>query len=411
MANKRQIAVTTRIVSILVILFLIVTIVSQLFIHYYNPLKTEPAVIYNFEDYIQSMGVFVRSEKCVNYSGGGIISYVYSDGEKLAKNSSIAQIYSSQSDLSIQRQIDELNRQIEVLKDAEKLIGSDNSQIEAFSNQIYENHTKIMQYIADGDYASASSLKNDYLNLQSKRQIVNGTTGDYKSKIAELESRIAALNGQITALPKDLTLQDTGYFVSSVDGYESSLNYDSIDDLTEAKIEEIIKNPVLSVDSSAVGKIISDYKWKMICVVSGAQSINIYKNAVLDLRIGNEITTAKAVVENVKDLPSGNKMLVLDFDVLNQNFVSNRTAKIKILFDEYSGIRIPSSAIHFDDEGKMGVFIKLGVNIYFRYIDVVRTEGDYTLVKDTTDKNGYLSLYDSVIVEGTGLYDGKIVLQ
>ena len=212
-------------------------------------------------------------------------------------------------------------------------------------------------------------------------------------------------------MPKDLTLQDTGYFVSSVDGYESSLNYDSIDDLTEAKIEEIIKNPVLSVDSSAVGKIISDYKWKVICVVSGAQSINIYKNAVLDLRIGNEITTAKAVVENVKDLPSGNKMLVLDFDVLNQNFVSNRTAKIKILFDEYSGIRIPSSAIHFDDEGKMGVFIKLGVNIYFRYIDVVRTEGDYTLVKDTTDKNGYLSLYDSVIVEGTGLYDGKIVLQ
>lgn len=411
MADKRQIAVTTRIVWILVILFLIVTIVSQLFIHFYNPLKTEPAVIYNFEDYIQSTGVFVRNENCVNYSGGGIISYVYSDGEKLAKNSSIAQIYSSQSDLSVQRQIDELNRQIEVLKDAEKLIGSDNSQIEAFSNQIYENHTKIMQHIVDGDYGSAASLKNDYLNLQSKKQIVNGTTSDYKAKISELENRITALKGQITASPKDLTLQETGYFVSSADGYESSLNFDAIDNLTEAKIEEIIKNPSLSTDSSVVGKIISDYKWKMVCVISGNQSMNIYNNAVLNVRIGNEITAAKAVVENVKDLPSGNKMLVLDFDVLNQNFVSNRTSKIKILFDEYSGIRIPSSAIHFDDEGKMGVFIKLGVNVYFRYIDVVRTEGDYTLVKDTTEKNGYLSLYDSVIIEGTGLYDGKIVLQ
>lgn len=411
MANKRQIAVTTRIVWILVFLFLIVTIVSQLVIHFYNPLKTEPAVIYNFEDYVQSTGIFIRDEKCVNYSGGGIISYVYSDGEKLAKNSSIAEIYSSQNDLSLQRRIDELNRQIEVLNDAEKLIGSDNSQIEAFSNQIYENHTKIMQYIVNGDYASAASLKNDYLNLQSKKQIVNGTTSDYKAKISELEGRIAELKAQITASPKDLTLQETGYFVSSADGYESALNYDAIDNLTEAKIEEIIKKPALSTDSSVIGKIISDYKWKMVCVISGAQSMKIYSDAVLNVRIGNEAAIVKALVEDVKDLPSGNKMLVLSFDVLNQNFVSNRTAKIKILFDEYSGIRIPSSAIHFDDEGNMGVFIKLGVNIYFKKIEVVRTEGDYTLVKDTTAENDYLSLYDSVIVEGTGLYDGKIVLQ
>ncbi|HBH94107.1 MAG TPA: hypothetical protein DDX91_00020, partial [Ruminococcaceae bacterium] len=88
-----------------------------------------------------------------------------------------------------------------------------------------------------------------------------------------------------------------------------------------------------------------------------------------------------------------------------------RTAHIKILFDEYNGIRIPSSAIHYNDKGEKGVFIKVGVNIYFRYIDTVRTDGDYTLVKDTTGKKGFLSLYDSVIVEGTDLYDGKIVLQ
>ena len=49
--------------------------------------------------------------------------------------------------------------------------------------------------------------------------------------------------------------------------------------------------------------------------------------------------------------------------------------------------------------------------MYFKKIDVIRTEGDYTLVKDTTDKDGFLSLYDSVIVEGNELYDGKIVPQ
>ncbi|MDE6724791.1 MAG: hypothetical protein K2J79_04220, partial [Ruminiclostridium sp.] len=134
MAKKRQVAVTARIVWILVALFLLTTVVSQLFIHYYNPLITEPAELYSFEGYIQSTGVYIRNEKIVSYSGSGIISYVYDDGEKLAKNSVIAKIYSSESDLALQNKVDDLKKQISVLKDAEKLIGSDNSQLEAFSN-------------------------------------------------------------------------------------------------------------------------------------------------------------------------------------------------------------------------------------------------------------------------------------
>lgn len=411
MAEKKKTAVTVRIVWFLVIVFLLITVISQLVIHYYNPLKTEPAELYSFVDYLQTTGVYVRQERTVSYSGSGVISYVYSDGEKLARNSVIAQIYASQSDLSVQRRIDELNEQIRVLKDAEKLVGSDNSQIEAFSNQIYENHAKMMQYILDGDYLAAADMKSDYLNLQSKRQIVNGTTTDYSAKITELENEIASLSARITSRPTDLTLQETGYFVSSVDGYEDILTYDSIPDLTEDRINEIIKNPDIGSGSSVIGKIVSDYKWQMVCIVPADNTLGIYESATLNVRIGNEASVAKATVEELKDFPSGSRMLVLSFDVFNQALVRSRTAQIKIMFDEYSGIRIPASAVHFDDEDNMGVFIKLGVTVYFVKIDMIRTEGDYILVKDTTGTEGYLSLYDSVVVEGTDLYDGKIVLQ
>ena len=411
MAAERKTAVTIRIVWFLVIVFLLITVISQLVIHYYNPLKTEPAELYTFEDYLQSTGIYVREEKTVTYSGSGVISYVYSDGEKLARNSVIAKIYNSQNDLSVQRRIDELNEQISVLQDAEKLVGSDNSQLEAFSNQIYENHTKMVQYILDGDYSSAADMKSDYLNLQSKRQIVNGATTDYSAKIYELQNEIAVLSAQISSRPTDLTLQETGYFVSTTDGYENILTYDSIPDLTEDKINDIIKNPDIESSSSVIGKIISDYKWKMVCIVPSDYILGIYEGATLNVRIGNDNSVTKATVEDMKDLPSGNRILILGFDVFNQALVRSRTAQIKIMFDEYSGIRIPSSAIHFDDEDNMGVFIKLGVTVYFVYIDMIRTEGDYVLVKDTTDKDGYLSLYDSIIVEGTDLYDGKIVLQ
>ena len=411
MAEKKKTAVTIRIVWFLVIVFLLITVISQLVIHYYNPLKTEPAELYSVEDYFQSTGVYIRQERTVSYSGSGVISYVYSDGEKLARNSVIAQIYASQSDLALQRRIDELKEQISVLQDAEKLVGSDNSQLEAFSNQIYENHTKMMQYILDGNYRAAADMKSDYLNLQSKRQIVNGTTNDYNAKISELQNEITALSARISSKPTDLTLQETGYFVSTTDGYENILTYDSIPDLTEERINEIIKTPDIETSSSVIGKIVSDYKWQMVCIIPADNTLGIYESAVLNVRIGNEASVTKARVEELRDFPSGNRMLVLSFDVFNEALVRSRTAQIRIMFDEYSGIRIPSSAVHFDEEDNMGVFVKLGVTVYFVRIDMIRTEGDYVLVKDTTGKEGYLSLYDSVVVEGTDLYDGKIVLQ
>lgn len=411
MAKKRQVAFTARFVWILVALFLLITIISQLVIHYYNPLITEPAELYSFEGYIQSIGVFVRNEKTVSYNGNGIISYAYDDGEKLAKNSVIAKIYSSESDLALQNKVDELNIQISVLKDAERLAGSDNSQLEAFSNQIYEHHSKMLQNVIEEDYIAVSEMKNEYLNLICKKQIVSGLANNYSSRIAELENQITVLKSQITSAPHDFSLQEVGYFVSTVDGYEKRLSLDSVSGLTKEKIEEIINNPVLSYDKSEIGKIVSDYKWKLVCIVPADQSKQIYKNEKLKVRVGNNMFSLTGNVDSIENADSENRILVLSFNVFNRDLVKSRTTQIRILFDEYNGIRIPSSAIHFDENGEKGVFIKLGVNICFRYIDIVRTEGDYTLVKDTTDKNGYLSLYDSVIVEGTDLYDGKIVLQ
>lgn len=411
MAEKKQTAFTAKIVWFLVIAFLVFTIVSQLIIRFYNPFVTETAGLYTFDDYIQSTGIFIREERVVTYSGDGIVSYIYSDGEKLAKNSVIAEIYSSENDLSLQLRINELTEQIEVLRDAEKLVGSDNSQLEAFSNQIRENHAKMLQYIANGDYGAAADIKNDYLNLQSKRQIVNGTNADYSLKISQLESQIASLSSQISSPPTNLSLGETGYFVSDTDGYESVLTYDSIDDLNEEKIQEIIKNPNIGSSSNAIGKIVSDYKWKMVCIVPSQDSFDIYTDAYIDVRIGSEASITTAHVEKVIESSEKNKILVLGFDLFNSSLAGLRTAQIKIMFDEYEGIRISSEAVHFNDDEQEGVYIKEGTNVSFKLIDVIRTEGDYTLLKNTTGQSGYLSLYDTVIVKGEDLYDGKIIFQ
>lgn len=412
MAKGRQTPFTTRVVWFLVFLFLLITIVSQLVIHFYNPLKTESARLYSTSAYIPLTGVYVRNETLVTYGGSGVISYVHSDGEKLGKSSVIAKIYSSQEDLRIQREIDALNQQIEILTDAESLIGSDNSQLEAFSNQIFEKHSQLMQYIGGDDFSGAADMKEDILNLWCKKQIVNGTTSDYSEKISELESQIVVLKAKISADPQNLTLDETGYFVSKVDGFETTLNYDSVSSLTEARINEIVANPYADVADNVIGKIISDYRWKLVCVIDGESAKKVFEGAQIDIRLGSSSEAVSAVIDSMeKDEGTGNVVMTLSCDILNSSFVGSRTVQFKILLDDYSGIRIPSSAIRFDEDGNAGVYVKMGVEISFKKIRVIINEGDYAIIEDTTSENGYLSLYDTVVTEGTDLYDGKIVLQ
>lgn len=412
MAKVRRTALTTRIVWVIVLVFMLAMIVSQMVIHFYNPLVTENAELYSSTSFTELTGVYFRDETVINYNGSGVVSYVYGDGERLAKNSEIARIYKNSNDLALQHRIDELEEQIRILNDAQSLVGTDNSQLETFSNQIYENQSSILTAVSGASVADISELKNNYLNLSCKKQIVKGTATDYSEKIKELEGQIAVLKGQISAEPQMLVIDSSGYFAGTVDGYEGKLTISEAQNVTEDVINSVIENPSVNTDSSAIGKVVAGYKWKLACVIRSEDAKGVFESAVLDIRIGSQQATVKATVETMtRSEATGNVVMVLSFDNLNAELLSGRTVRFRIIRDDYQGIRIPKSAIRFDEEGNEGVYIKYGVEILFRKINVITYGDDYAICEDTSEQNGYLSLYDMVVVEGTDLYDGKIITE
>ena len=64
-----------------------------------------------------------------------------------------------------------------------------------------------------------------------------------------------------------------------------------------------------------------------------------------------------------------------------------------------------------DDE--MGVYVQTGSKIYFRYIDMIYETTDFILsapyYQGGTDGSGYVKMYDTIVVKGKDLYDGKLV--
>ncbi len=402
-------ALTTRIIWLLIGLFFIIMIISQLVIHFYNPITTEVAAIYTTTDYIGFKGIYVRNEKLVSYHANGVINYTHPDGYKIAKNSVIAEVYRNQSDLAYQQQIDDLVARRTVLQDAQALVGTDSSQLESFSNQIYDKHSEMMQHLCDGDYKSASALKSDMLNLRSKKEIVKGTETSYAEKIKEINNQITQLKAKISSDPYAVSIGETGYFVSSVDGYEDILNSDTVFELSKEQIEQILTADTAELNPAGViGKLIDGYKWYMAAVLNTVRMGTVFEGAEVTLRVGYSQQDIDAKVVSLKRQEDGSSICIFECDTFSSEFVDGRVAQVKLLMDNYEGIRIPTSAIRIVD-GKAGVYTRKGIEVIFKQIKQIISEEDYTLVENTSDLDGYISLYDTVIVGGKDLYDGKII--
>jgi hypothetical protein len=420
--------ITVVIVCVLLAVFFLLTIISQLVRHFHNPLRTEFALYYEDTESVLFKGVYIRTERQIAPAGfaqyannpDSVIHYTNKCGAKLSINSVIAVVYSSQAEISNRRRIVELQEQIDTLSEARLFVGAStvetqsSAQIEAFSGQLSDTHLRILRDISTGNFEGAVSHKNSYLGLQGKINAARGFTDS-----VGLDERISALRAQKSHLEsllnspiQEIRVPEAGYFAGIADGYESALRFADARSITREQVEDIIANPALAVADNVAGRIIDDYKWRMAALIETDKVRGISQGATVNLRIGTFPQAVPAVVIHVENQGDGVTLFVFESELLNEEFVKKRVASVRLLLDDFAGIRLPQSAVTFRineaGESERGVYVKNGSVIVFRRINLLRSEEEFVIVENT-DRAGWLRLYDEVVVSGRSLYDGKIV--
>ncbi|MCL2109065.1 MAG: hypothetical protein FWH20_06945 [Oscillospiraceae bacterium] len=399
-----------RVIWVLLGLFFLITVVSQFYIRFFESLQTEVAMMYKSPDEIVFKGVHIRNEKQLRYGGADVVAYIHEDGSKLGSNPVVARSYKSVEDILIQGRIDQLSERAAILEDAAALASTDNSLLESFNNQITIRHTQLLSQLNEGDYYEIDRLKNDYLSLQAKKQLLRNDEGiDYRAQINSIYAEISRLRASMSALPRNVSIDEAGYFVSVVDGREDSLNFDKVSALQKSDIEQIIRQPTLDVPDDVIGKMIDGYKWRFVGIFDTERTRRFYPDLVLEFRIGANPQTVQATIIGIKRLDDGSSIITFECDTLTAEFASRRVSQFSLSLDSHSGIRIRSESVHFNEDNEPGVFVQHGVELVFRKIKEIRSENDFIIVEDTTDLPGYISLYDNVVVRGRDLYEGKIV--
>lgn len=428
-------SIIKRVIMTLITLLVIIYVVYVICSAGFSRVKTETAKEITVSDSINATGYFIRNEKLITYNGSGVVSYMVGDGNKVSKNQTVANVFSTDDDANAKQEIEKIQAQIDSLEQLEKSADT----ITLTPDEIDENiNTLLMQAninISNGDYSLVSENISDTLYNLNERQLVTGKITDFDVKINELKQQINDIKKSASGSQKSTKIVSSaaGYFVSSADGYENIYTTDDIenifpDDLEKGKIQPS------KVSDKVVGKTIEGVYWYIAVPVTAEQAISLKRaeDITIDLPLALNENIKVTLVSINQETKTSEAVAILRGDYMTSEMANIRNENIVININSYDGIYVSKKAVHEcemtktveDENGKetevtetvLGVYAVFGNTLSFRQIVPIYSGDDYVICETSPDEEEIFSddvevlkVYDDVVVEGADLYDGKII--
>lgn len=379
----------------------------QLFTAFYSTIQTESAVNFDYTDGIKTTGYIIRNESLVHSDHSGTLHFAVSDGAKVAKDGVIANVYASDAASAAATRATEIEQQLAQIDEIEGYNNLAAVDLSVLNAKITAYLDRYIYGASDGNYTDLSDSISGLLTAMTRKKVVTGEQSDFSLLKASLNSELASLRATV-GTPKGSVIADrAGYFVSTVDGYETSL---STDDLSVYKPEYFKNLSPADTDDSVVGKIVYDYEWYIAAPVSLNDSMFYKIGDVVTLKtslLSNPRITA--AVERINLSDSGSDAVILfSCNEMSSELASMRSGAMTIIRQEYNGLKISTDALRVID-GATGVYVISGIEAKFVTAEILYSNDEYAICELNSRDNGKLRLYDEVILKGKNLYDGKII--
>ncbi len=393
---------------------LVLSVFSYVIYHMTNgfsaEIKTTAALEGEYAVQKQAEGYIFREETPIFSKYSGTVSYSVPDGERVAADSELALVYEDTIDEGYSFEMAELDRRIEILENSNISDNMSVSDTNATDKEIAESLSQILESKKNNSYASVSSVSEELLISMNRRELIVTSRNSYSDIIRELNLKKAELKQRLVGSNEAVSFEQSGYFYYTCDGYESVFNPECLDTLTPSGLEKLAG---VSPDTKKyIGKSVTNSKWYLALTldrtdIAAYEAGHSYKIAFENYgELYIEMTLERVNIDGDGGL------LVFSSLEMPRGFDFERFQSVSIILAEYQGLRFPMSAIRLN-EGVEGVFVLYGNTVFFRRVTVIGQENGYVVVaiEDSAENQKYkpLSLYDEVIVSGTGLYHTMIV--
>ena len=375
--------------------------------YFSDPLTTSPAYAYQVEQSVTVTGWVIRQEQILSAPETGLLRISRAEGEKVARGGEVAAVYSDQSSLDLQDEIQSLSARIEQLEYARES-AMNSEAVRRLDNQILAGILDLRGAVTSGRLDTADESLAQLRTYVLKRDYSYSGAGDLDAQLEELKERLSADRKKADASRKLVRAPVSGLYSAVVDGYETVLTPDTALTMTPSALAGMQKD---AAARSRVGKLVTGDTWYFAAVVPVDSLGKIRAGDTVQLRFATATASDLSMQVEAVNV-EGQQAAVILSSRLNQSRITLlRQQSADIVWNTVEGIRVPAAAIRVSEEGVTGVYCVVGMNARFKPVEVVYTGGDgYALVRGTSDvEKTRLRSGDTVIVTAYGLFDGKVV--
>ena len=335
-----------RLVLFYILVFLAIYFIVSIVRLFEKPVDTvliKKGELINYEEVV---GYIIRDEELLDLSTyEGIVKSEVQDATRVSKGAAILK-YVSKSEEQIMEKINKLNEKIEVAKESQQTIFS--NDVKLIESEIENN---IYSQIKDN--LSLDSIKENkkYLNekIYKKAKIV-GELSPAGSELKNLINERAEYEKQLNDAEKSLIAPEAGLVSYRIDGFENILTYDSISLLTSEKLAELklSLDQTIPIDTKNI-KLIDNFKCYIAVPMHSEEASNVMLNDTVYLRFSNsDDTLIPAQVEYISNEEDGT-LIVFKINSNVEELTKYRKISLDVVWWRSTGLKVNKEVL-FDTE-------------------------------------------------------------
>ena len=393
--------------------------------YFSDPFSTTVVYSYTNHHAVTVSGYVVREEMPIE-GEGDLVYFSRGEGERVSKGGSVALIYDNRQALDDANTVRNLEDQLQQLLYARSLASGIQSTVSLDKNvneAIAAFHAARARDHIGAATDAAAALRSAVL----RHSYAYSGTEDLDSSIASLKNRIAELSESISGATTSIRAGASGLFSSLVDGYETVLTPEVLKTMTVDDYRGITPAPV-----SGMGKLVCGSKWYFVTLLRQADAKGLSAGQTVTLRFQSGLDKElPLVVDRVSSAEGGQVLVVLSSGENLSLTTLLRRQNAQLIFDSYTGLRVPRSAVRIvwetvkDEKGEpvrnedgtekttqvYGVYTRWGNTARFKKVEILWQEDEYMLVRSLqeSDVTRRLRVGDEVITAAEDLYDGKVI--
>lgn len=364
-----------------------------------TPVDTVDAVVKNEEKSISAKGVIVREEHVYYAESVGTVYNNVTEGARVSKDSLVSTVYGGDVDGDVLKELHNLDKKIEKESEKGESYASDYISVE---NEIASRTAGVINAANENDIAAIVQYKNDINSLRRGEDITR------IDRLSELKAQKDSLERSIGANKTEIYTDIAGVFTTYLDGLETVLRPDAVQSYTADYIKGLQlkkredKSSVSVNAGDAVCKVVNNHVWYVLIPVETEKLAKIEKNTSVQVRFKNMANEkVKGVISYISESDeNGMSVVMVKCPFYFENAFSYREADVDVIFEDYTGYKVPIHAIYTDENGKYSVVGEIGKTHYKCACEILYTdtENSFVIIESTEDAENKLSRMERIVI-------------